>query len=268
MYEALQKAVRERQLILFVGAGVSVNLGLPAWADLISEVARQLDYDPEVFHTYGNFLELAEYYKLQKSSIGKLRSWMDINWHKDETIIGKSLIHEAIINLECPVIYTTNYDRWLEIAYRHWKKEFTKISNVGDFAKIRDGVTQIVKFHGDFDDDNSLVLTETSYFERLNFESPLDIKFRSDSIARSILFIGYSVSDINIRYLLYKLQRLWGDSGYVSAKPQSYIYLSHPNPVQEAIFVSRGITPIVAERDDLDGGLAEFLKNLLTTTAS
>ncbi len=35
--------------ILFVGAGVSVSLGLPSWGQLIAEVAKQLDYDPRVF---------------------------------------------------------------------------------------------------------------------------------------------------------------------------------------------------------------------------
>ena len=65
--------------------------------------------------------------------------------------------------------------------------------------------TQIIKFHGDFDDDSSLVLTESSFFIALDFESPLDIKLRSDSLEKSLLFIGYSLSDINIRYMLYKL---------------------------------------------------------------
>jgi len=57
---------------------------------------------------------------------------------------------------------------------------FAKIANAKDVAKAADGVTQIVKFHGDFNDDASLVLAETDYVERLKFDSPLDIKFRVD----------------------------------------------------------------------------------------
>ena len=34
------------------------------------------------------------------------------------------------------------------------------------------------------DDDESLVITETDYFNRLTFDTPLDIKFRSDGSAR------------------------------------------------------------------------------------
>jgi hypothetical protein len=181
----------------------------------------------------------------------------------NEERVDKSRVHQAIVNLKFPLIYTTNYDRWLEIAFERSKRKFTKIANVGDFTKIRDGVTQIVKLHGDLDDDTSLVLTETSYFERLAFESPLDIKLRSDTIGKSILFVGYSLSDINIRYLLYKLHRLWADSVFVAARPKSYIFLGRPNPVQEAILEQRGITPIVSDIDDEAVGLTTFLEKLV-----
>jgi hypothetical protein len=192
---------------------------------------------------------------------------MDRRWHQDEERIATSAIHNAIIALNIPIIYTTNYDRWLEIAFTKRGIPFTKVANVGDFTQIRDGVTQIVKFHGDFDDDQSLVLTETSYFDRLSFDSPLDIKLRSDAIGRSLLFIGYSLSDINVRFLLYKLYRMWADSHYASARPKSYVLLSRPNPVQEAILEKRGIVPVVSNADDPAGGLQEFLDRLVAGVA-
>ena len=260
--DGLVEAVRARQVILFVGAGVSMNLGLPSWHALIDEIAAQLGYDPEVFQGHGDFLSLAEYYQLRKTSIGPLRSWMDRAWHTNENAVDASDIHQAIVDLRCQIIYTTNYDRWLEIAFKRRGEKFTKVANVGDFTKIEEGVPQIVKFHGDFDDDSSLVLTESSYFERMNFESPLDIKFRSDSIGKTILFVGYSHADINIRYLLYKLQYLWANSRFESARPKSFIFLQRPNPVQEAILEHRGILPVVSECEDAGMGLAEFLKDL------
>jgi non-canonical purine NTP pyrophosphatase (RdgB/HAM1 family) len=262
MIDSLIEAVRTGQAILFVGAGVSGVLGLPLWRELIAEMANQLDYDPSIFELHGDFLELAEYYKLQKTTIGSLRSWMDTKWHGDEQKVDGSRVHQAIVDLKAPIIYTTNYDRWLEIAYQRRGHSFTKIANVGDFTKIRDGVTQIVKLHGDFSDDSSLVLTETSYFARLSFDSPLDIKLRSDSIGKSILFIGYSLSDINVRYLLYKLHLMWSESGYAAARPKSYVFLSRPNPVQEAILEHRGIIPLISEVENRTEGLIEFLEKV------
>ena len=127
---------------------------------------------------------------------------MDNAWHSNEERVDNSRIHQAIIKLNCPTIYTTNYDRWLEIALKRRDIKNTKVASVRDFTDLSDGRIQVVKFHGDLDDISSLVLTESSYFERLSFESPLDIKLRSDSIGRTILFIGYRLSDINVRYLL------------------------------------------------------------------
>ena len=105
-------------------------------------------------------------------------------------------------------------------------------------------MTQIVKFHGDTISDDSIVLTESSYFDRLDFESPLDIKLRSDMLGKSLLFVGYSLSDINIRLLIYKLDKLWKNNN-TGKRPNSYIFLPTPNPIQEKILVRRGITPIV-----------------------
>jgi SIR2-like protein len=261
--ESLVEAIRSRQAMLFVGAGISRSLGLPSWDELIGQMAVELGYDPEVFAKHGGYLVLAEYYEQQKVTLGPLRSWMDRKWHTDETKVDASFAHQAIIDLNFPIIYTTNYDRWLEIAHQRRGKPYTKVANVGDFTKIRDGTTQIVKLHGDFDEDHSLVLTETSYFDRLSFESPLDIKLRSDAIGKAILFVGYSLSDINVRYLLYKLHKMWADSEFADAQPKSYVFMPRPNPIQQSILLKRGITPIVSEMDDSGAGMRDFLEKLV-----
>src|SRR3954463_1180654 len=91
---------------------------------------------------------------------------------------------------------------------------------------VQEGITQIVKFHGDFDDDGSLVITETDYFNRLAFDSPLDVKFRSDALGKTVLFIGYSMTDLNIRLLLHNLWHDWRVSGYEKHRPKSYVFMA------------------------------------------
>src|SRR3954463_15916107 len=94
---------------------------------------------------------------------------------------------------------------------------------------VQEGITQIVKFHGDFDDDGSLVITETDYFNRLAFDAPLDVKFRSDALGKTVLFIGYSMTDLNIRLLLHKLWRTWQVSGYERDRPKSFVFMARGN---------------------------------------
>lgn len=259
----LTDAIRNKQVILFVGGGVSMNLGLPSWDALIAKLARDLGYDNEEFRRMGDHLVLAEYYRLNKG-IGSLRSWMDRKWHNtDKVDIKQSRIHQLIVELDFPVIYTTNYDRWIEFAFDAYEKDYVKVADVSDIRSIREGNTQIVKFHGDFDNDNSIVLTESSYFDRLDFETPLDIKLRADVLGRSILFIGYSLSDINIRYLLFKLNRLWEQANISAAKPKSFMLLMKANPVQERVLEHRGINTIISQYKDPKKGLIHFLEALL-----
>lgn len=258
----LIEALRKKNVILFVGAGLSMNLGLPSWDDLINHIAEDLGYDADVFKTYGDNLSLAEFYEIEKGTIGSLRSWMDQKWHANGIKIDKSIIHKLIYDLDFPIIYTTNYDRWIERTYDLYGKDYRKIVKVNDLVNLNPKSTQIIKFHGDFDDDSSIVLTEESYFKRLTFESSLDIKLRSDILGKSILFIGYSLSDINMRYLLYKLDELWGNN-IKNSRPNSFIFLTRPNPVQEAILFKRGIKTINSENSNPSEATKEFLKKLL-----
>lgn len=260
--DQLLQAYRAKRLILFVGAGVSMGLGLPSWRQLIDHVAKELEFDPDIFRTYGSDLTLAEFYRVTKGQIGPLRSWMDREWHSSAIDISKSRVHELIARAGFELIYTTNYDRWLERSFDHHRQSYSKVATVGDLTTLVPGKTQIVKFHGDFDDDTSIVLDETSYFERLQFESPLDIKFRSDVLGRSVLFIGYSLSDINIRYLFYRLANLWKASSRGMPQPKSFIFSSRPNAVQEAVLAQWNIEMLSSTNDDPDAGLLEFLQQL------
>lgn len=263
MNAELLHAHRTNKLILFVGAGVSANLNLPTWSQLTAHIATELGYDPKIFSTYGTHLALAEYYKKKKGSLGPLRSWMDREWHKPDTDITKSEIHRLITLGKFSRIYTTNYDRWLEIAHDKFEVPYDKVASVADLVSVTDGRRQIVKFHGDFDDDASIVLDETSYFQRLNYDSPLDIKLSNDLLGSSVLFIGYSLTDFNIRLLFYRLTEMWGRSALSSARPKSYVFTNRPNPVAEEVLGHWGIEMIVSEDDDPKKALTDFLKELV-----
>ena len=70
-----------------------------------------------------------------------------------------------------------------------------------------------------------IVLT-SRLFGRMDFEAPFDIKLRSMEYGKRS-FIGYSLADINMRYLLYKLQNLWQDSPQRHQRPKSYILMEY-----------------------------------------
>ena len=240
-----------------------MSVGLPSWERLIHHMGRELGLESEALRTRAaSYHALAEYYRIKQGSIGPLRSWMDRNWKVSEDRVRASKIHELIVRLDFPIIYTTNYDRNIEAAFEARGRDYVKVANARDIAKIREGVTQIVKFHGDFDDDESLVITETDYFNRLAFDSPLDVKFRADGMGNTLLFVGYSMSDMNIRLLLHNLWRTWKASGYERDRPKSFVFMTPRDAMQEAILAQWGITVLGGEKDDPEDALTDFLEHL------
>jgi hypothetical protein len=263
MLDDLAQSIKDRRAILFAGAGLSMAVGLPSWRELIAHMGRDLGVDSDAFAGYDHsYQTLAEYYRIKRGSIGPLRSWMDRNWSVSEEKVKESKVHQLIVELDFPLIYTTNYDSNLEVAFRTHGRDFVKVANARDVANVRDDVPQIVKFHGDFDDDQSLVLAESDYFERLNFDSPLDIKFRADALGRTLLFVGYSMSDLNIRLLLYRLWQTWRRSGNERDRPRSFVFTPQENPVQQAVLEQWGITALSSDSEDPQQALTEFLTEI------
>ena len=120
-FTRLKQAVEERDCILFAGAGVSMAVGLPSWSELVERMRRELDLKSDSSGV--TFQTLAEYYRLTQGSIGGLRSWMDRTWSVSEERVRNSRIHQSIVELQFPIVYTTNFDNNLEVAYRLHDRE-------------------------------------------------------------------------------------------------------------------------------------------------
>lgn len=263
MIDDLRAAIKEDQAILFAGAGVSAVVGAPTWGELINHIGEDLGFEADVFRSLSsNYLTLAEFYKIERGTIGPLRSWMDRNWNVSDEKIMASAVHRAIVELGFKTIYTTNYDSNIERAFQLHGKEVRKIVNVKDFLAVGVNERQVVKLHGDFEDDKSIVLTETDYFNRLSFDSPLDIRLRSDVLARPVLFVGYSLSDVNVRILLHKLWETWESTPHRTHKPDSYIFLPRPNAIEEKVLAKWGVKTLVGEDPDPTKSLEIFLNDL------
>lgn len=264
---AVAREVRERRLILFVGSGISAGLGLPTWEDFIGRLGADFGFEPKQFLALSNdFRALAEFYRLEKGSLEALCGKMAGEWNVSDEKLAASQAHRLIVRLDFPVIYTTNYDHLLERAHRLARKRFNKVVTARDIARIDPALPTIVKFHGDLDDPRSMVLAETDYMRRLSFEQPLDIKLTADAFGKAVLFMGYSVSDINLRLLLYRLHGIWQASGCENARPRSYVLMTKPNHVQERILDSWGVAPLIASSGDETQAVAVFLERLCALT--
>lgn len=247
----LVSMVSARRVIPFIGAGFSSPLKMPNWEQLLSKLASdmgdRLSFKEVNDYCNGDLLQVAEYYFLRcDKSIGPLRHAIQSILQSESNTILSSPYHVDLVNLGTPQVYTTNFDDFIENTFQSLSRPFEVVSLPKHVATSDGRKTQIVKYHGDLRYESTLVLTESSYYSRLDFESPMDLKFRSDLLGRSVLFMGYSFRDINIRIIWFKLIKMMKDIPPAD-RPISYIVRFEPNPVLEKLYMDVGIETIVLD---------------------
>jgi len=275
----LVRMANEGRLIPFAGAGLSASVGLPAWRSMLDVASDILDTGPTFAEIEkscsGNLLQIAEYLFIASGGhIGPLRQKLAECLITSGIDITQSGCHVELFNIGAPQIYTTNYDDLIEKTYRVLGEGCDVVALPRHLALGgASSKPQVVKYHGDLRYEQTLVLTESSYYERMDFESPMDLKFRSDLLGRSVLFVGYSFSDINIRMIWHRLMQMMKDVPERD-RPISWIIRFDDDPIQEALNLAAGIRTIVLTEIPgiINGGtptqrLAAFLIDLSLSVA-
>jgi SIR2-like domain len=248
--QELIEMITQRRVIPFIGAGFSSSLNLPNWETLLKNISKEIEnslpYEEVALHCANNPLEIAEYYFIKSNNnIGPLRYAINNSLRPNINPL-LSGPHIELVNLGAPQIYTTNYDDLIEKTYKNLGLSPQVICLAKDVAMSTNNRTQIIKYHGDLKYEETLVLTESSYFSRMDFDSPMDIKFRADLLGKSVLFMGYSFRDINIRIIWFKLMKMMKDIS-IDNRPNSYILRFNTNPVLEELYESVGIKSIILD---------------------
>ena len=235
----IQEASRQKRLVAFVGAGASCDAGVPLWSDFVGQIACVL---PQDIKTKYDNLQLAQ---LVRETSDEKAYYSSVRKHLLQNVTCSNAIHDAILELDPTCIITTNYDTLLEDAALRNNQQFWVVGKDGDLPQNH-GERLLVKMHGDLDYEN-IVLTENDYYDySRNF--PLIRSFVVSQFAsKVVVFIGFSFSDINLRYILREVQSELG------SKMQKAFLLTQeiPSPVEMNNFKERGvnvlsITPVAA----------------------
>ncbi|MEA4926425.1 MAG: SIR2 family protein [Syntrophomonadaceae bacterium] len=264
----LLNRLQERRLIPFIGAGFSESCGCPSAGSLIYKLARHFQTD-NVLEAAGevDLLRWAEYLKIINAGhIDEVLEQIHQLLNYESIDIAQSKPHLLLARMGAPIVYTTNFDHLIEQGYNHLHIPCQIVVTTEDIiAAAGSNCPQIVKFHGSLGQKDSVVLTESDYYERLEFVTPIDIKLRADALGKSLLFMGYSFSDFNVRYLWFKLRKMM--QGIKDTRiPQSYILLFRPDPITATLLENTGIIPI--DLSQYDGSnktekLCSFLELLI-----
>lgn len=252
--DELKHLYRDRRLIPFVGAGASMAVewaqgGIcrrgPSWTELVNRACELLGFEsPELARVRGTDLQIMEFFKLKNDGqIARLTNWLSAEMRPPDDALRASPIHTALARMtECQIFYTTNYDAFLERALGLAGRRPSVIARESHMGTHTD--CEVVKFHGDLDHPDRMVLSESDYERRLSFQDPLDVKFQADLLGRAALFIGYSFRDPNVSYLFRQVnERLRNLPGTPTGR-RAYIATQDPSDFEMALFRARNMEVI------------------------
>lgn len=236
----IHQAYRDNRLVIFVGAGVSRNSGVPTWDELIAAMKSELPAD---LSNENDALKIAQLYKDARG----YKEYMDKV--KDILLFNKATpnpLHKRILSLNPCHIITTNYDDLIEQEIQNEYTQYTIIREDKDIPQMAYPNT-LIKMHGDYL-TNNIVLTETDYYNYKN-KFPLVRAFVQSLFAsKLVLFVGFSFADLNLKIILEELK------GILSDNMQRAYMLScdEPNYVVRNYFENKGINVVYFSDSDID----------------
>ncbi|MDH2474371.1 SIR2 family protein [Clostridium perfringens] len=190
----INKAARNNKLVVFVGAGVSMNSGYPSWQELIKDFADGLGYDMKE-SSFDELLRIPQYYYNAR----KEKEYYDVIYNKFNIKSEPNKIHDLILELNPAHIITTNYDDLIERAANSKGMFYDVVSKDSDLAYSVNN-KMIIKMHGDLKNKN-IVLKEDDYMSYFNNFKLIQNYIKSLISTHVVLFVGYSVSDVNLKYI-------------------------------------------------------------------
>lgn len=271
--EDLRRLYRDGRVIPFIGAGASMAVHWgdadtkqrgPSWGQLVDQAAKLVGAnEPTLLRMRGSDLQILEYVKSKKDGIQPLIKWLIKNMDPPEQALLSSRIHSALVSLDnSKLFYTTNFDDFLERALELSGRDVVTVSSEYELSQSLLEKTQVVKFHGDFNRPEAMVLTESDYDRRMRFEDALDLKLRSDVLGKVILFIGYSFNDANVAYLFRRLNDVFGKLPQSFVGKRAYIAYANPSDFERRLFHARDIEVISIARSHREEGIANLLEEM------
>lgn len=202
-------AVMKRECILFVGAGMSIDAGLPSSRKLAEKLFSIIEKDGYARPDDFTLPRIAEDFK-NKCSRNELEEILReeiINSMEDCDTTSYDLL--AKLKPLPEVIITTNYDRLLENSLG--SQNYIPIFNEHAVSKYKSPQTNLFKIHGDVNSLEEAVITveDISKYE----ETHLAIwnKIKALFQERPVIFIGFSMEDEHIRNIYKEIKEHLGE---------------------------------------------------------
>ena len=255
---------------LFVGSGITRRYyNLPSWRGLLEIFISKISDDEFAFASYENkaketiknknelypkiveliekefnnlwfknekdIRNLDEYYynKVKQESISPFKAEIAMYIKKQSNLVPTYIEEieklKALSIKSIAGIITTNYDDFFENNFEGYKRYVGQDELI--FSGIQ-GIGEIYKIHGTIEEPKSIIINTKDYEEFQEKSNYLAAKLMTIFIEHPIIFIGYSISDINIQNILNAIIKCL-DSEKVAKLKNRFIFIEYSDDVKE-----------------------------------
>lgn len=204
---------------VFVGAGMSMAAGYPSWSKLLQEIGDELGVRSRDIQ---DLAALAQWSIQESGGATRVRNVIKEQIGQDHPI-PETL--EVIARLPVNHVWTTNYDRLVERAFGAINRPLDAVSGAKDLSlKATPGATRLYKMHGSVDRLDDIVISTDDYELFRSKRGAFLPLLQAHLSSMSILFVGLSFTDPNIRHVLSLIRESFTD-----APPEHFAIVRPPN---------------------------------------
>lgn len=208
-YSAVIEQVRKEDVVLFVGAGCSLKAGAKSANQLAQELAKLLPEEIQAETDKNSLSKVAEAVIINDGNRDRVNSFLKEGLEH----LASGEFHKQLSNIpHIHNIITTNYDSLIEDAY--WGDRCQVFRNDECCPTYKDGKIHVFKIHGDLQALDRIVISESDYrnFIKDSTDTLLWSKIISEMAMKTVVFVGYSVEDINVLNLIEDILKKVGRS--------------------------------------------------------
>lgn len=219
--ELLEKLAADK-CVAYVGAGLSAGAGLPLWDKTLRQMiewsAARLIPMPDAAELdrlidEKDFLTVADTI-IERMGDSRFREFITGVFRRAG--LAPTETHKLFPEIPFAAVLTSNYDKFVESAYAVVRNGasvpvYTHLDRAELSGALQSGEFHILKTHGDVDRINSIVLSRRQYRNLMHDNEAYKKYLEQTLSSKSILFLGFSLTDPDLLLILDELRVCFGD---------------------------------------------------------
>ena len=203
------KHITNNELGVFVGSGISKEIGYPTGTELAKKIALHFDED-----YVGEDLTAVVIRILKRHKKGDLVKVIKDLFKNIEEKESPSYTKLADFGLD--EVFTTNWDSSIENAFKKIHVDTEVVVRDDHIPLIGNHKPVIYKLHGSFDHPDLFAITEDDYNEIEDTRDAIITTLKNILVRKHFLFLGYSMDDLDLLKIMEIVKVSQGKVGLTS----------------------------------------------------